>query len=144
MKLVETVTTFKTKELIESMLDVAKVQGQRSMEMQKTLTPSWDFAVHVNLGRQCGHSTALRDILKDEHNHLLIVHNQCRVKHYHPTIYQPSHINAKSISTNECAMRGIVADTLVFESVRVEEAREFYNRYGYMIRPKAILLVGCY
>ena len=142
MKLVETVTTFKTKELIESMLDVAKVQGQRSVEMQGHL--SWDFAVHVNLGRQCGHTTALGDILKDEPNHLLIVHNHCRVKHYDRNLYQPSHINVKSISTNECAMKGIVADTLVFESVRVEEAREFYNRYDYMIRPKAILLVGCY
>lgn len=139
MKLVETVTTFKTKELIESMLEVAKVQGQRSMDIPGLLYPSWDFAVHVNLGRQCGHTTALGDILKNEPNHLLIVHNQWMAKHY-----QPSTINAKSISANECAMRGIVADTLIFETVRVEEAREFYNRYVYMIRPKAILLVGCF
>lgn len=48
------------------------------------------------------------------------------------------------VLTNECIMKGIAADTLVFESVPVEQAREFYNRYDYMIRPKAILLVGCF
>lgn len=137
MKILELEPRFKTKELIESMIEVAEFQASRMKH--HSLCAPWDSAVHINLGRRAGHTCALKE-LASESDMLIITPNEQL-----SWGYRSSGIRTQPINGTIHGFRGIHAPILVFESIHVERAREFYREFGSVyIRPKAILLVGCY
>lgn len=132
MELMKLTPEFQTSALLESMVKVAEFQSLRNPN-------KWDAAVHMNLGRCAGHTTAINDFATGKQDIIVISSNE-----YIASSYRRVGVNSISIYLGNLEkLRGRDSAVFIFDACKVEDVREFIFKNIPYIRAKGIVLVGC-
>lgn len=145
MQLVKTQPEFQTYELLEAIVKVSEIQKER-LHQHCLGGASEHWIVSFNMGRQCGHTTAIHEYAlnhKDE-NILVVCCNSDMIKYCVDQYNKHENIDYTTINTNTIlSMNPNKYDRIFFDVVPVEKARNFVcNRINHFQSVKSIVCVG--
>jgi regulator of sigma D len=120
MKLVETVTTYKTLELLKSMVDISADHFNKYDHVIEKATI-------FSFGRQCGHTEAIKEYVSQSEDEILVVcHNQYKATEFNRTLGFNAAVSISDFKRFE-KFRGCNAEPvkIIFDSCPTNQIKSF-------------------